>query len=177
MSTESEPHTTTSVDQAHVWRSSEGSEQDCSDAAGPGLTVTVTGVTHRGLKRTSNQDVGGAAGWLLADGDRATMLGPLASPVTIVVADGAGGHPAGDVASRLVASHVLALGREADSAEKLLALIASAHRALHDRMLEEPATRGMATTVAIMTVTERSVGSATWVTAASMRSVLTFVRF
>lgn len=126
-----------------------------STAASP--RVSLAAATHRGVSRAANQDAAGALGWLVADGGGVAVAGPAPAPVAIVVADGAGGHPAGDVASRLAVAHVLAAGARVETAEQLGALVRSAHVALHEHMRGDPSTAGMATTVAALVITASSV--------------------
>lgn len=64
-------------------------------------TVTVTAMTGRGLRRTGNEDRVGVFGWL-APTDMAvpvTLRTKVFEPVVVTVADGLGGHLAGEVAS------------------------------------------------------------------------------
>ena len=119
--------------------------------------ISIAAASHRGAVRASNEDAAGAAGWIVADGGAVATAGPVHAPVTVVVADGAGGHPAGDVASRLAVAHLMAPARPVDTADDLADLVRSAHVALHERMRRDPPTLGMATTVAALVVTAHSV--------------------
>jgi serine/threonine protein phosphatase PrpC len=121
------------------------------------LAISLAAASHRGAVRASNQDAAGAFGWLVADGGVVATAGPVRGPATVVVADGAGGHPAGDVASRLAVAHLLGPRRVAETADELADLVRSAHVALHEHMRSHPSTAGMATTVAALAITERSV--------------------
>ena len=82
-----------------------------------------------------------------------------------IVADGMGGHPGGDVAAHLA---VDAATRQAKSllapenlvpqtqAARLTETVTAANRAIHDKAREEPALKGMGTTVVAMTITPTS---------------------
>ena len=82
-----------------------------------------------------------------------------------IVADGMGGHPAGDVAAQvavetatqqakalLTASDLTAEAQQ----ERLAQTITAANRAIHEKVREEPAFKGMGTTVVAMTIAPAS---------------------
>src|SRR5918998_648503 len=94
-------------------------------------TRTVAGLSDRGLRRESNQDAFLAAGSVLA------------------VADGVGGGPAGEVASRVA---IEALAPEGD--------VARASAAVHDAALADPKLRGMATTLTVARFTDEGLAIA-----------------
>ena len=73
--------------------------------------ITVTAFTDTGLQRGHNEDAILVGGWMCQTGVGAlvTMHFSAASPFVCAVADGMGGHAAGDLASRV------ALGTVADS--------------------------------------------------------------
>jgi protein phosphatase len=82
-----------------------------------------------------------------------------------IVADGMGGHPAGDVAAHLAVDaatqRAKALLAEADLAPKeqetrLTETIVAGNRAIHERIREEPALKGMGTTIVAMTIAPTS---------------------
>jgi PPM family protein phosphatase len=94
------------------------------------LEMRHGGATDTGNVRTSNQDQ------LFAEGD------------LVAVADGMGGHAAGEVASRL-AVDVLRDTFDADpTADGLLAAVVAANQAVWERSEAEPGLRGMGTTIA-----------------------------
>lgn len=134
-----------------------GDQVEATPAPSAISLITIAAATHRGSVRSSNQDAGGVAGWLVSDGGVVATLGPIAPPITVVVADGAGGHPAGDVASRLAVEHILGADQQPDTADELAVLLGSTHATLHQRMQSDPSTMGMATTVAVVSLTPRSV--------------------
>jgi protein phosphatase len=77
-----------------------------------------------------------------------------------VVADGMGGHAAGEVASemavQIVARHLLSLTSvlEQNAAEKLAQAMRDANRAIYDRMLAEVDKQGMGTTASVLVVSD-----------------------
>jgi PPM family protein phosphatase len=69
------------------------------------------------------------------------------------VADGMGGHAAGEVASQLTADHLANLSANGDpTGERLVSAIQAANRAIFNRSLAEPLLRGMGTTVCALTI-------------------------
>src|SRR5580765_5776997 len=74
-----------------------------------------------------------------------------AGPHLLVIADGMGGHAAGDVASSTAIARLVALDDEAagagDALEQLTQALADANQDLRDRVAAEPNLRGMGTTV------------------------------
>jgi protein phosphatase len=86
-----------------------------------------------------------------------------------IVADGMGGHPAGDVAAHLAvdaatqrAKGVLAAKDLAPEVQRqhLTDTITAANRAIHEKVREEPGLKGMGTTVVAMTITPTSPATA-----------------
>lgn len=108
-----------------------------STVAGPprriGRSLDTAGSTHVGYVRNRNEDA------LLHAPERSLF----------VVADGMGGHPAGDVASRITVETLdeLLEGPGDDPAGALSDAIHRAHDALADEIKRDPATDGMGTTV------------------------------
>ena len=107
------------------------------------------GRTETGHVRSTNQDVFAA----------------INSCNFWIVADGMGGHPAGDVAAHLAVDaatqRAKALLAEPDLAPKeqearLTETIIAGNRAIHERIREEPALRGMGTTIVAMTIAPTS---------------------
>ena len=77
-----------------------------------------------------------------------------------VVADGMGGHAAGEVASemavQIVARHLLSLSsvRDENASETLAQSMRDANRAIYDRMLAEVDKQGMGTTASVLVLSD-----------------------
>jgi serine/threonine protein phosphatase PrpC len=113
------------------------------------VSVEVTAFTHQGRVRANNQDSITVAGWV-AD---VAMTGlrrsrhPVTEPLLCAVADGMGGHAAGEVASRYTVKR-LAFGDFAtDPAQTVASALRDINQELYQAMAADPACRGMGTTV------------------------------
>jgi PPM family protein phosphatase len=113
----------------------------------PPVTLPVTGtmLSHAGCVREVNEDVvayilGGEAG---TPADRGTLA---------LVADGMGGHAAGEVASRIAADTVLRLYFELEGSppQVLGKCLNAANRAIHERSRADPLCAGMGTTCTVL---------------------------
>lgn len=115
------------------------------------LCLQAAVLTHVGMRRMRNEDCIAIAGENLNAPMTAPriVVQPLVAPVVCLVADGMGGHPAGDVASRLAADCLL---KEIDARvrdeDALAAAIRSTNRTLFAEMERVPALYGMGTTIA-----------------------------
>lgn len=122
--------------------------------------LSISAATHRGYARNGNEDsflvdhrIGGG------DFDQLTTDLVVASDaVVLAIADGLGGHKAGEVASRYAVTQILAKLEEVDFGDdaSVSELLNSISRGLHHQMLETPALMGMGTTIVIAIVTARS---------------------
>lgn len=94
--------------------------------------------THRGCVRELNEDA------------------MLAGPPVFVVADGMGGHAAGEVASGIAVHclHVLQ-DRPQVTPEEVLGLVTDANQRIRDHVLASPGTAGMGTTLTGLVAVER----------------------
>ena len=102
------------------------------------LNIRVAHVSHVGLVRSHNEDS------IAVHQPESGRGGAL-----VVVADGLGGHAAGEVASQLAVEEVLSAYDESnggDVSEILAEGIRRAHRAILDRAGEDPKLQGMGTT-------------------------------
>jgi PPM family protein phosphatase len=118
------------------------------------VRLRAAAFTHQGAVRLNNEDTIAVGGWITRD--------PMAAPVVLehdaaaglicLVADGMGGHAAGEIASRAVAEHLSRRAAEATDDAALAALLRDADAELFALMREQPAWRGMGTTVAGISV-------------------------
>jgi serine/threonine protein phosphatase PrpC len=116
-----------------------------SQSPEPWLTCWM--LSHPGQVRELNED---AVACLLAnDGDRDSKWDVLA-----LVADGMGGHAAGEVASGIAADTVLRLCRELEGSppEVLKGCLVAANAAILERGRTDPACSGMGTTCTVLAV-------------------------
>ncbi|WP_311522478.1 protein phosphatase 2C domain-containing protein, partial [uncultured Corynebacterium sp.] len=96
------------------------------------LSLTFTAVTDRGLVRENNED------------------SAHAGPHLLVLADGMGGHAAGEVASTTMVEHMASLERDPGDNDMLALLGAAAedaNAAIRKHVDEHPETEGMGTTL------------------------------
>jgi PPM family protein phosphatase len=110
---------------------------------------TGVGRTETGHVRASNQDA----------------LAVLNDCGVWIVADGMGGHPAGDIAAQTAVAMATERAREraawlrehpSDSAEFVADLVTSANRRIHELMLTKPSLRGMGTTFVALAIAPAS---------------------
>jgi protein phosphatase len=110
-----------------------------------GMEIIGAMRTDTGLLRTLNED---SVAWVTPhDDDTATNRGSLA-----LVADGMGGHAAGEVASALAADVVRRLYYDLDGPipQVLASAFAAANRAIIEYAQEHPECRGMGTTCTVL---------------------------
>jgi protein phosphatase len=115
----------------HLLAASEGPLFPIANSApkeGLMTTLRTAGRTEIGLQRENNEDV-------IVSSDR-----------LVLVADGMGGHPGGDIAANVVAGVVPAVFT-GQSVDELEAAVRAANWAIRDRAVAEPGLEGMGTTI------------------------------
>ena len=120
-------------------------------APGKTLRLRSAALTHVGLRRAKNEDCIAIDTKIISESmmEPWVTLQTLDRPRICLVADGMGGHPAGDVASRLATEHMSARFAELGTDEHaIVAAIHGANRALFTQMARSPSCYGMGTTLA-----------------------------
>lgn len=121
--------------------------------------IEAAALTHRGRVRPGNEDTVGLAGWLSAEsGAHPVALHWAADgPALCVIADGMGGHAAGEVASRIAVERLLASTAGIADEAGLRAAILQAHLAVRAAARADPAKADMGTTLAGLLLDRKSV--------------------
>ena len=118
------------------------------------LRIDATAFTHQGAVRAGNEDTIAVGSWVrsapMAAPERFEhdLGGAAAAPVLALVADGMGGHAAGEVASRVVAERLVELAAGATDERALAGLLLQVNGELFKVMRARPSLAGMGTTVA-----------------------------
>jgi PPM family protein phosphatase len=117
--------------------------------AAPGQ-LRATAFTHRGAARARNEDTIAVADWSASESmaEPVVLEHILAQPVVCLVADGMGGHAAGEVASRSVAERLARRAAQASDEAAMAQLLHEANDELFALMDRHPVWYGMGTTVA-----------------------------
>lgn len=116
------------------------------------MSVRVAAATHVGHVRQRNEDHA-VVGDVVLGGDQSEHVGALDLPGLVAVMDGMGGHPAGDVASRIVAEALADLApAQVGDEDGVATTIGQLDQRLGTHMAEHPETRAMGTTIVGATV-------------------------
>jgi serine/threonine protein phosphatase PrpC len=124
--------------------------------------AVVSALSHTGLQRDRNEDSLVVGPWTLCSTvteSPQTLLFPLGTPLVVAVADGLGGHPAGEVASAMVVRRLSRIGPDLDSEEAVREAVEGCNRAVYAAADDDPDLIMMGSTVAGVVVTEETVFS------------------
>jgi len=114
------------------------------------MQATVHALIHRGLQRPGNEDALAVGDWVAGnDLERPKRLDlPLDPPAVVLVADGMGGHAAGDVASRTAIQAAASGAPQVRDAAAAMRVLEDANRAVYAAMERGEGAPGMGTTLA-----------------------------
>jgi serine/threonine protein phosphatase PrpC len=122
--------------------------------------VGVSALSHDGLVRDHNEDALVVGPWTLCASVSivpATMFFPIGTPLVVAVADGLGGHPAGEDASSLVVAHLARVGAAVGTEAELREVLDECNRVVYAEAELDPERMAMGTTVAGLVVGETDV--------------------
>jgi serine/threonine protein phosphatase PrpC len=121
----------------------------------------VTALSHDGLLRDHNEDsllVGPWTTCAVSTPSPQTLMFPLtASPVVVAVADGLGGHPAGELASTVVVESLARMATLLTVEDTVREAIRGCNQAVFDQASLDASRTAMGTTLAGLAVTESTV--------------------
>jgi serine/threonine protein phosphatase PrpC len=117
--------------------------------------IEVTAFTHQGRLREHNEDSITVAGWVsdVAMSGLRRSRHALAAPLLCAVADGMGGHAAGEIASRYAIKRLAAEPFADAEASAVAATLAAVNAELYRSMRSDRSLAGMGTTVAGLLLT------------------------
>ena len=118
--------------------------------------IAVSALSHVGVVRDHHEDSLVAGPWTLCatvTESLQTLFFPLGTPLVVAVADGLGGHPAGEVASAIVVRRLAQMGPFLDSEDRVREALDACNREVHAAAARDPALTTMGTTVAGVVVT------------------------
>ncbi len=119
-------------------------------------TVRIFAATHTGAVRRGNEDAYGATSLIASRVDGEVVSALVSNEAClVVVADGLGGHPCGEVASQLAVDHLLAV--KPTDAPSLVDAVHAANESIVAAMSHDEGSIGMGTTVAAVLVHEAGV--------------------
>jgi serine/threonine protein phosphatase PrpC len=122
--------------------------------------VGVSALSHDGLVREHNEDSVVVGPWTLCAAitmTPQTLFFPLGDPVIAAVADGLGGHPAGDVASSLAVRHLARIGADLTDADAIRDGVLACNDLVYAEAGRRRERAGMGTTLAGIVLTDEVV--------------------
>lgn len=123
-------------------------------------TVTVTALTHRGAVRQVNEDALVMGALTVAGGSMnapARCLLPVQEPLVLAVADGLGGHAAGEIASEHAVHRMAESGFQLVGPEPMRTLLQHIDEEIREHSVQNEEFSGMGTTVAGLLLTEEGI--------------------
>ena len=116
------------------------------------VRLSAAAFTHRGAVRANNEDTIALGSWVrsaaMAAPERLEHEVADGAPLVALVADGMGGHAAGEVASRVAAERLVEQAARAVDEAALAGLLRAVNDELFELMRARPGLAGMGTTVA-----------------------------
>src|SRR6478735_8566156 len=123
--------------------------------------LAVTAVSHDGLLRDHNEDsllIGPWTTCAVSTQSPQTLVFPLGDePVVVAVADGLGGHPAGELASTVVVESIARVAGLLRDEETIREAIRSCNQAVFDQASLDASRTAMGTTLAGVAVSATGV--------------------
>ncbi|WP_345556515.1 PP2C family protein-serine/threonine phosphatase [Streptomonospora halophila] len=116
-----------------------------------GGEVTVTALTHRGAVRTANEDAVVMGALTIASANMTMPVRcvlPVGEPVILAVADGLGGHAAGEIASEHAVHRMAEMSPRLTSPDDVDVLLKNIDEEIKDHATQHTEFSGMGTTVA-----------------------------
>jgi PPM family protein phosphatase len=118
--------------------------------------VAVSALSHDGLVRGHNEDSLVVGPWTLCAATTLTpqtLYFPVGDPVLVAVADGLGGHPAGDEASSLAVCHLARIGSELTDEDAIRDGVLGCNDIVYAEAARDRERTGMGTTLAGIVLT------------------------
>jgi serine/threonine protein phosphatase PrpC len=122
--------------------------------------VAVCALSHDGLVREHNEDSVVVGPWTLCAATTPTpqtIYFPIGDPVVVAVADGLGGHPAGEEASSLVVRWLARAGASLTDEAAIGEVLDACNEVVYADAARHPDRTAMGTTIAGVVVTEQAV--------------------
>jgi serine/threonine protein phosphatase PrpC len=125
----------------------------------PGRQIRITAFTHPGRVRAGNEDTIVVGDWVSEPEmtEPRQFVNTLTPPLVCAVADGMGGHRAGEVASREAARRLAAMAIRLTDAQAAAAALHDLNAALYRAMAVDARLLGMGTTVVGLALAQRLV--------------------